>query len=484
MDLYYFHTFMEETMGKKQNLVSAISALSQLQAADYANVNQDLKDMYARLQNGRDAFASVYDLNVSAVAEISAMDLEIKFYIEKLLEIADSVAQSSKGIYKSAADATDVAGVVSGRHEDLTNTILEVSEASTDVLNKIETGQNELTDIRKLSDQTIAASETMGADMDNLSNVIGEMTKVIEGINAISSQTNLLSLNASIEAARAGEAGKGFAVVADEIRSLADETKELTTTMSEFVEGVRAASTKSVESVGQAIEALKTVNEKITGVWQLNEENEKHVAAITDSISNLAAVSEEISSSMNEIEARSSEIEDSCKILSDDADGLNEIGKNSAEALKPLETIEGSVDHLLSQMGKLSEDPYYALNRDELCAYLDAAVSAHKGWISRLKTIVDTKELVPFQLDGNKCHFGHFYNSIEPPIPELKAMWKKIGEDHRALHHSGTEILKCVFNEDYEKANQLFQTSEKLSVELIDLLTQLKGMVPVQSSVH
>ncbi len=471
-------------MGKKQNLTSAISALSKLESADYENISQELKNMHARLQNGRKAFATVYDLNVSAVARISEMDLEIKFYIERLLEIAESVEQSSEGIYQAASDATEVAGIVSGRHEDLTNTILEVSEASSNVLDKIETGQNELTDIRKLSNQTITASETMSEDMDNLSGVIGEMTKVIDGINAISSQTNLLSLNASIEAARAGEAGKGFAVVADEIRSLADETKTLTTTMSEFVEGVRAASSKSVESVAQAIDALKTVNEKIMDVWQLNEENEKHVAAITDSISNLAAVSEEISSSMNEIEARSSEIEDACKILSSDAQGLHEIGQKSAEALNPLEHIEGGVDQLLHKMGEMSEDPFYALTKEELCSYLDAAVVAHKGWITRLKTIVETGELVPFQVDGNKCHFGHFYNSIEPPIPELKALWKKIGEDHRALHQTGTVILKCVFDEEYERANQLLHTSEEMSEELIGLLSKLKNMVPEQSSVH
>lgn len=50
------------------------------------------------------------------------------------------------------------------------------------------------------------------------------MSNIVSVIEEISSETNLLSLNASIEAARAGDAGKGFAVVAQEIRVLSDNT--------------------------------------------------------------------------------------------------------------------------------------------------------------------------------------------------------------------------------------------------------------------
>lgn len=49
----------------------------------------------------------------------------------------------------------------------------------------------------------------------------------VSAIHAITSQTRILSLNATIEASRAGAAGRGFAVVAGEVKAVAGEVARL-----------------------------------------------------------------------------------------------------------------------------------------------------------------------------------------------------------------------------------------------------------------
>ena len=253
--------------------------------------------------------------DIQAIMQISSLDLTLNYVTDEMHQISESIAEGTRIIHASAEECSSVAGQVNEQHEELTNTIIHAAEDTDEVYKKIESGQNELSLIKDLSIKTIDESKEMQKDMDELLNIISHMNEVITGINAISSQTNLLALNASIEAARAGEAGRGFAVVADEIRQLAEQTQKLTANMGDFVERIKDASQKSAKSVTTTIESLDTVTDKIGQVWVINNENQQNVSRINNSISSLAAVSEEISSSMVEMEAQAVNIKEQCHNL-------------------------------------------------------------------------------------------------------------------------------------------------------------------------
>lgn len=463
--------------GKKKQENNAVKALAALMDENYEKAGPELTAIQQSLLKGRQQFEMVMEKDMTAVMQISALDLTLQHYTEKLVEISNSVADATKAIHGSSEETTSVAVAVSNQHEELTNTIITASEESGNVYKKIEEGQEELTQIKNLSATTIQASEEMQRDMDELSEVINHMHEVIDGITAISSQTNLLSLNASIEAARAGEAGRGFAVVADEIRGLAEETQKLIGNMGNFVEGVKEASKKSVDSAASTIESLDTMTEKIGHVWKINEENQNHVAKITDNISSLAAVSEEISSSMTVLETQAAEIKEECNVLKNDTEMLRELGSSVREAAAPIANIESVLDEATGIMGEMSKEPFYALRRESFAGYIDRAIEAHYTWMANLKKIVSNQIILPLQLDDKKCGFGHFYYAVTPQYPEIEEKWRGLGAKHKKFHNFGSQIVNALFAQDADTANQIYQEAEQFSESFIQELEEIKNRI-------
>lgn len=428
-----------------------LKAVGDLKETDYSK-EPVLSDIYRRLSNGRQELAEVIDKNIRAVMQISSLDLTLQHETEKILDISRKVS-----------DATDVifgGGTGTGKNnplEELTNTIIHASEDTEEVYKKIEAGQKELTIIKELSGKTIEVSRAMQSDMEELFDVITRMNDVIGGINSISLQTNLLALNASIEAARAGEAGRGFAVVAEEIRALAEETQKLTNSMGEFVSGIQSASQKSSVSAASTIEALGTMTEKIGNVWGINSENQQSVSQVNESISSLAAVSEEISSTMAEMEHQ----------LKESTTFMRDVGNELKMATKPVVDIEKTLDDAVKQLGSMANDAFYHMTNAEFAKYVSSAISAHKAWIANLKRMVSEKEVIPLQLNAAKCGFGHFYYAMTPKMPEIRSIWEGLGEKHKKLHGFGSDAIQALYEEDYVKAEQIGREAEEYSKELI-----------------
>lgn len=465
-----------ELMRKKSNLIDSVA---NLENADYSK-QPKIDSIYKRLIQGREQFERVMSKNISAVMQISSLDLILKQQTERMVAVCEEVGDATDMIQAAAQESSAVAGQVNSQHEDLTRTIVEASEETSEVNSKIEHGQKELSVIRDLSIATIEDSKEMQKNMDTLLEIINHMNDVIAGINSISSQTNLLALNASIEAARAGEAGKGFAVVAEEIRKLAEQTQQMTADMGNFVENIKDASNKSEKSVTSTIEALNTVTEKIGNVWEINNENQKRMVNINDSITSLAAVSEEISSSMVEMENQSINIREQCDRLVDNTKTLRRVGNELKQAVEPVITIEKLLDESTKQLGDMTDDAFFRMEYQEFMGYMDRAIDAHTAWLDNLKKMMETRNIVPMQFDATKCGFGHFYYSMTPKTPEIREIWLQLEGKHKQFHSYGKEVKQSILQENYANAEKYYKEAEMCSKELLNDFRKMKEIAAMK----
>lgn len=434
--------------GKRKTVL--MKAVSQLKQADYSR-EPELSDMYNRLSNGRDQFAEVFDKNINAVMQISSLDLTMHHQTQKIVDISNKIAKTTESIFGATTGSTN------NPQEELTNTIIRISEKSDEVYRKIEEGQEDLTSIKDLSSETITAASAMQSDMDELMSIINHISSILSGIDTISLQTNLLALNASVEAARAGEAGKGFAVVAGEIRELAEETQKLTKDMGTFVENMKHASKKSVQSSDSTIQSLNTMADKITNVWELNDRSKQAISQINDSISSMASVSEEISSSMSEMENQ----------LNESTEFMRTVGRDLRLATEPVVSIENTLDDSVKAMGRMSKDAFYHIKNQEFIEYMNTAISSHQTWLGNLRKIVDSQSIIPLQLDSSKCGFGHFYYAVTPDIPGVLPIWEELGTKHQKFHAYGQTVIDAINNREYGRARQTYNEAASYSNELI-----------------
>ncbi len=184
-----------------------------------------------------------------------------------------------------------------------------------------------------------------GKVIDKLNQDFKEVDSVLQLIVNISEQTNLLALNAAIEAARAGEHGRGFSVVADEVRTLANKTKESTSSIKGILTNLSASMQSAVTDIQESEAQMHHVVEQIQRMQDALGEISSSAAKVADMNMQIASAAQEQSMVVEEINrnvSNISEIANYTALSSQEstaaADDLNNTAKELGILIKQVTT--------------------------------------------------------------------------------------------------------------------------------------------------
>jgi methyl-accepting chemotaxis protein len=118
------------------------------------------------------------------------------------------------------------------------------------------------------------STRALETQVQTIQQAMPTVIEALSGIDDISSQTNLLALNAAIEAARAGEAGRGFAVVADEVRALSTRSTQFSDVIKTQIENIKSLIDKLTETaevvasqdISHVVNAKDAISEQLKGI--------------------------------------------------------------------------------------------------------------------------------------------------------------------------------------------------------------------------
>lgn len=270
--------------------------------------------------------------------------------------IENAISDINAGIDRQARHANECV--------ETTDRLSDEIQIVSDMVNKVkslvdETGEMISEGVELIGNLGERAAETttvtgqVGTSIENLRNESERINDFVGIITRISSQTNLLSLNASIEAARAGDAGRGFAVVAEQIMLLADESSKAAGEIQKVVERINGQTETTVEDATKASDIVLLQSEIVKRSVEVFENMQHKMEELIGALSDIRKASD--AADTRRLEAVEA-VRSISQIIDETAENAARVIGSSKELVNSVENLNSTADALGINMDELKTE--------------------------------------------------------------------------------------------------------------------------------
>ena len=320
---------------------------------DFGQLSNSLESMRSELSK---MIGEVKSETLGITEMLQDIDASIQTLDEQIENVSTTTEEIAAGMQETAASSEEMTAM----SQEIESAARSIAIRSQDGALEADTIRERAVKIKENTDENDVHTRTIHEEINERLTKALEDIKVVDQIGVlaksimdITSQTNLLSLNASIEAARAGEAGKGFAVVADEIRGLAEQSKAAVSHIQEVTENVTVAvdnlakdSQKLLEFVGDDV--VQSFQNFSGMANSYNDDAENVNSLVTD----FSAASEELLASINGV---MDAITDVSKTATEVAKGTTDIAQKITAVVQNTNSIKDKAVTTHASADKLQE---------------------------------------------------------------------------------------------------------------------------------
>ena len=342
---------------------------AELAAGKVTRIRNAMETASSGLQTGQKLMTEADSMTAAAESIGTAID-EIQTDVLTLRNNAASTAASNQEIAGSAVVLTRSTDQYQAMTLQASSAIEEMTASIENITSVTTRNRDSVESLARSISGGIANAEESARTIESLIASSSDLQDVVSVVSEISSQTNLLAMNAAIEAAHAGDSGRGFAVVAEEIRRLAEQTAENTRTIADGLSTLFVKIDETDKSNRGMNNAFKTISEEIKRTQSAFEE-------ILTGMSDLSSGTTDINTAVSDVVAASREVTDSIRKINEmiaaNTDSIDGISEKSAHALASLEGITDNFKDILARSATVQN---LGRESDSVFKELDSSIRA------------------------------------------------------------------------------------------------------------